>query len=188
MGNPIVIDPPVDPSRQCTSCELLGWPTGVTPKHVRVVFTGVKACDGSTKIPNGFPITLNHASWDPCAWEGFIDYEGYRWRVSTHIHMGQVVLDRWDQGFPYYFQSWGLVCESGPHQNDLDCGSGRGYEGHAYVLGIPNATIQLLAKDYNLQPDPRGLYHITPCVDPAECLVRLVGQDSPGSVEIRYRP
>jgi len=188
MGNPIEIEPPDDPTRRCVSCESLGWPENSTPTHIRVVFRGVKPCDPAVKIPNGFPINLNPAPWDPCAWQGWIDYEGFTWVITTHIALCQVDLKRVDQGYPPYFQSWDLPCESGPHLNRCVCSHSRGYDGHAYVLDLPNATVQLLAKDYNLQPDARGLYHFTPCADPAECLVRLVGQNSPGSVEIRYRP
>jgi hypothetical protein len=188
MGTPVHPRDPDNVGEPCDFCEGLAWGVGKTPKLVRVIFHGIIAEEGWPDPPNDKPFYCEQGISPFCGWSTWLTFGGFDWRIFYDARTSEIELEMITGGNYLYFWGFGPQCMAGPHPNSIEPGTAYGYDGSGYVLDLPLDYIELLAVDYNLQPDARGLYDSDPTADPDIQLVRLTGRDCPGSCLIHFRP
>jgi hypothetical protein len=184
MGIPIPPPLPPSPGADCPACTPTPFPVGATPAFVHAVFHNITALPGYPNPPNDIPIEIPQQPANPCLWNGDFDYDGVIWTIAYRADLGYLWLHNDEPDHNDYFTDTIDPCTPGPFTNELIAPPAGGSGGTAYVLDLPLDYVMLLADDYNLLPDPRGLYDEFDSATPDHKCVRLTGRTYPGSVLI----
>lgn len=184
MGIPLPDPHPPTPGPDCPVCTPNPFPSGTTPTVIRAVFGGMTTYAGWPPPPNGVPIHLSNDSLSPCLWEAELFYGGAIYDILYDAPISVVIISQTSPAAWQVFNGVLLPCDRGPFINTCIWPDSSPVGGSCQILDLPLDYIMLLAHDYNLLPDPRGLYDVVDSVAVDHKCVRLTGRTYPGSVLI----
>ena len=188
MGDPIHLDPLIEPGTDCPAGTPVPFPTGTTPSSVRAVIHNVTACPTYPPPPNDLAITLPQHPTFPCAYRRDITFGGHTWSFSCNLSTSSLLVVK---PLPFPAGVFNATLDPftyGPFINLLTCpGNAAGY-GTGYILGLVPAYVTELAGEMGFQPDLLALYDDFQAADPAQRSIRITGRTSQGACLFLFEP